>query len=61
MSLVLSRRPGRSIMIGDDIEVMVMNVKGNDVKIAVTAPKEIAVHRREVWERIQRETNPLPP
>lgn len=53
--LVLSRRTGESIMIDDDIEILVNYINGGQVKIAIKAPKEKAVHRREIWERIQRE------
>jgi carbon storage regulator len=53
--LVLTRRENESIMIGDDIEIRVLDIKENQVKIGVLAPKNVAVHRREVYEAIQQE------
>lgn len=53
--LVLSRKPNESIMIGDDIEVKIVEVKGDYVKLGITAPKCIPVHRKEIYEAIQRE------
>lgn len=54
--LILSRKPGEKIMIGNDIVVMVLAVSGNQVRIGVEAPKEVSVHREEVQTRIERET-----
>lgn len=51
--LVLSRKPDESIVIGDDIEIVVVEVKGDQVKLGVRAPRSIAVHRKEVYQAIQ--------
>ena len=53
--LVLSRQKDESIMIGDDVEITIVDVRGNKVRLGITAPKSIPVHRREVYEAIQRE------
>lgn len=53
--LILTRSPQQTIRIGDDIEVVILQVKGNQVRIGVTAPPDIAVHRNEVYQRIQEE------
>ncbi|MCU0847143.1 MAG: carbon storage regulator CsrA [Spirochaetes bacterium] len=53
--LVLARRHNESIMIGDDIEVVVIDIKGDQVKLGIKAPKTIAVHRKEIYEEIKEE------
>lgn len=53
--LVLTRKPNQSIMIGDDVEVTVLEVRGEQVRIGVNAPKHIPVHRREIYEEIQQQ------
>ncbi len=54
--LVLTRRAGESIMIDDDIELKVLKIRGSQVHLGIDAPKRAAVHRKEVWVRIQNET-----
>lgn len=53
--LILTRRAGETVMIGDDVTVMVLGVKGNQVRIGITAPKNTAVHREEIYKRILQE------
>ncbi|MBI4972115.1 MAG: carbon storage regulator CsrA [Candidatus Omnitrophica bacterium] len=53
--LVLSRKTNESIMIGDNVEIKIVEVKGDYVKLGITAPRSIAVHRKEIYEAIKRE------
>lgn len=53
--LILTRRVGETVMIGDNVTVTVLGVKGNQVRLGVNAPKDVAVHREEIYERIKRE------
>ena len=53
--LILTRRVGETLMIGDDVTVTVLGVKGNQVRIGVNAPKDVAVHREEIYDRIKKE------
>ena len=53
--LILTRRVGETVVIGDEVTVTVLGIKGNQVRIGVKAPKTVAVHREEIFERIKRE------
>ncbi len=53
--LILTRRINESLIVGDDVKVTVLSVKGKQIKLGVTAPREIAVHREEIYQRIQQE------
>ena len=53
--LVLSRQKDESIVIGDDIEITIVDVRGDKVRLGINAPREISVHRKEIYEAIQRE------
>lgn len=58
--LILTRRVGETLMVGDDVTVTVLGVKGNQVRIGVNAPKEVAVHREEIYQRIQKKKDQEP-
>lgn len=53
--LILTRRISESVIIGDDVKITVLGVKGNQVRLGIDAPKTVSVHREEIYERIQRE------
>ena len=56
--LVLTRKVGQSIVIGDNVEVVVLEVRGEQVRVGIRAPKNVSVHRKEVYEQIQGEDKP---
>ena len=53
--LILTRRVGEAVMIGNEVTVTILGVKGNQVRVGVNAPRDVAVHREEIFERIKRE------
>jgi carbon storage regulator len=53
--LILTRRIGETLMVNDDITITVLGIKGNQVRVGINAPKDVAVHRKEIYERIKRE------
>jgi carbon storage regulator len=56
--LILTRRVGETLTIGDDVTLTVLGVKGNQVRVGITAPKDTPVHREEIYQRIQRQERP---
>ncbi len=58
--LILTRKIGESLIIGDDVEVTVLGTKGNQVRIGIDAPKDVSVHRKEIYEKIQEERGQEP-
>ncbi|MBF0620292.1 MAG: carbon storage regulator CsrA [Magnetococcales bacterium] len=54
--LILTRRVGESLNIGDDIKITLLGIKGNQVRIGIDAPREVEVHREEIYDKIKRET-----
>ena len=59
--LILTRRVGETVMIGDDVTVTVLGVKGNQVRLGVNAPRDVAVHRQEIYDRIRDEEPEVEP
>jgi len=58
--LILTRRVGETLMIGDSVTVTVLGVKGNQVRVGITAPKDVAVHREEIFQRLQKDGGETP-
>ena len=51
--LILTRKVGESLLIGDDVSITILNIRGNQIKVGIKAPKEVSVHREEIYQRIQ--------
>lgn len=58
--LILARRVGQTLMVGSDVTVTILGVKANQVRLGINAPKDVTVHREEIYERIRREQGPVP-
>ena len=58
--LILTRKVGQTLMVGDDVTVTIVGVKANQVRIGIDAPKDVIVHREEIYERIRSEQDPMP-
>jgi carbon storage regulator len=56
--LVLTRRVGETVIVGNDVSVTILGVKGNQIRIGINAPRNVTVHREEIYERIRREQRP---
>jgi carbon storage regulator len=56
--LILTRKVGETVMIGDNVAVAIIGVKGNQIRIGINAPKDVPVHRKEIYERIRHEQRP---
>ncbi|MDY6956091.1 MAG: carbon storage regulator CsrA [Pseudomonadota bacterium] len=59
--LILTRRVGETVMVGDEITITVLGVKGNQVRLGINAPKNVAVHREEIYRRIKQEHDDMEP
>ena len=57
--LILTRRVGETVMVGNDVTVTIVGVKGSQIRIGINAPKDVTVHREEIYERIRREQHPV--
>jgi carbon storage regulator len=57
--LILTRRVGETVIVGNDVAVTIVSVKGNQIRIGISAPKNVSIHREEIYERIRREQQPI--